>query len=392
MKLFISYASEDIDEAQTLYRDLTDANLNPWIDKNDLVAGTNWSDELTKNIQNSDIFLALISSSSTTKRGEVQREIRIALTEFEKRLDDDIFIIPIRLDDSEAPEKLKKYQWLDFHGSGFLRKLLISVKTSANKLGKHIDVDNFISDKILVDIESANEVLKENGRNILDVEGYYPIITSGFDPGSLNEINTIIASHVKELVIDYRSKSLDDAEFRNTDLSEFEELEYENYLNIEYNICHISDSLISISFISSFYNVGAAHPNSFWSSINFFTSPVSSIEFNDIFDVDDNPEFVDLVLSKIYDDLKGPDENLLDGESFFEFKEGILEPPKFRYHRKDKKMFIDKDGVTILFDPYEVLAYVYGPVIATIDWPNVQKYSNKHSRSWREIKKIFQQI
>ena len=51
--VFISYASEDYDEARRLYEELKNANLDPWLDKESLLPGQDREIEIKKAIKNS---------------------------------------------------------------------------------------------------------------------------------------------------------------------------------------------------------------------------------------------------------------------------------------------------------------------------------------------------
>ncbi|MGE0086834.1 MAG: toll/interleukin-1 receptor domain-containing protein [Desulfococcaceae bacterium] len=64
LKVFISYAREDIDTARRLYADLKMAGIVPWMDKIDLLPGQNWKFHITKAIRESSFFIALLSSKS----------------------------------------------------------------------------------------------------------------------------------------------------------------------------------------------------------------------------------------------------------------------------------------------------------------------------------------
>jgi len=118
VKVFISYAREDIDTARRLYADLKMAGIVPWMDKIDLLPGQNWKFHITKAVRESSYFIALLSSKSLSKRGFVQKELQFALDILEEFSDDDVFFIPARLDDCEpADEKLKYLQWADLFPS-----------------------------------------------------------------------------------------------------------------------------------------------------------------------------------------------------------------------------------------------------------------------------------
>jgi hypothetical protein len=99
--VFICYADEDIDKAKRLYKDLKNANLNPWLDKESLRAGEKRRIAIEHAIKKSRYFIPLLSSNSIQKRGFVQRELKEGLDVLKEFPESDIFIIPARLDDCE---------------------------------------------------------------------------------------------------------------------------------------------------------------------------------------------------------------------------------------------------------------------------------------------------
>lgn len=101
--VFISYAKEDKGVAVNLYSDLQQAGVKPWLDSEDLVSGQNWDAAITKAISESRYFIALLSSRSVGKKGYVQKEIRHALNIATEYPEDQIYIIPVRIDDCESP-------------------------------------------------------------------------------------------------------------------------------------------------------------------------------------------------------------------------------------------------------------------------------------------------
>ena len=54
--IFISYASEDIEAVRRLKTALDAAGLAVWFDKDHLMAGSDWEDEIERNIQRSGTF------------------------------------------------------------------------------------------------------------------------------------------------------------------------------------------------------------------------------------------------------------------------------------------------------------------------------------------------
>jgi cold shock CspA family protein len=117
-RVFISYAKEDKQSAERLYRDLLQAGVKPWIDCVDLVAGQPWESTIRKAIYASDYFVALLSNRSVNKRGFVQKEIRHALEIAKEYPESKIYILVLRLDDCEPPfEDLRRLHWTDLFTS-----------------------------------------------------------------------------------------------------------------------------------------------------------------------------------------------------------------------------------------------------------------------------------
>ena len=112
--VFISYAREDSYAAKRLWKDLKDAGLNPWLDKESLLPGQQWELEIRKAIKNSAYFLAVLSSNSVDKRGYLQKELKFGLEVLDEVPESQIFVIPARLNECDMPyEKLRKYHYVD---------------------------------------------------------------------------------------------------------------------------------------------------------------------------------------------------------------------------------------------------------------------------------------
>jgi hypothetical protein len=111
-QIFLSYAREDGEEVETLYQKLSDAGFKPWMDQKDILPGEKWELAIHKAIRRSDFCLVCLSANSIDKRGWIQREIRLALDIWDEMLDSDIYLIPVRLEDCEVPERLRKFQWV----------------------------------------------------------------------------------------------------------------------------------------------------------------------------------------------------------------------------------------------------------------------------------------
>jgi len=121
-QIFLSYARPDEEKVKNLYRKLSDAGFKPWMDTKDILPGEIWQSCIQKAIRCSDFFLACLSSDSVSKRGFLQKEIKGALDIWQEKLDSDIYLIPVRLEDCEVPESLRKFQWVNlFEEDGWTR-------------------------------------------------------------------------------------------------------------------------------------------------------------------------------------------------------------------------------------------------------------------------------
>jgi len=114
--VFISYAREDYETENRLYKDLARFGVKPWLDQKDMLPGENWKVTISNEIKRASYFLALISSNSVNKRGYVQKELKIALDILDEYPEADIFIIPVVLNRCEINhQKLKDLNWVDLY-------------------------------------------------------------------------------------------------------------------------------------------------------------------------------------------------------------------------------------------------------------------------------------
>ncbi|HEX2224562.1 MAG TPA: toll/interleukin-1 receptor domain-containing protein [Thermoanaerobaculia bacterium] len=125
--VFISYAHEDRRRALRLYRGLKQLGVQPWIDTEEILAGEDWRLAVSRGIRNSRFFMPLISERSVSKYGYVQKEIREALEVWDEKPENEIYVIPVRLDRSiPAHPRLQRPNWINLylgHDEG-LRRIL----------------------------------------------------------------------------------------------------------------------------------------------------------------------------------------------------------------------------------------------------------------------------
>lgn len=114
IRVFLAYAEEDRAQVKKLYTELQKAGFEPWMDQEKLVPGQNWPRAIERAIELSDFFLGCFSRRSTVKRGHFQCELRYALDLASRVPLEDIFLVPLRLDECDIPRQIaRKTQYVD---------------------------------------------------------------------------------------------------------------------------------------------------------------------------------------------------------------------------------------------------------------------------------------
>jgi hypothetical protein len=105
---------EDARQAEQLFEALAQRGFDPWLDRRKLLPGQNWPRAIEDAIATSDFFMACYSCYSVGKKGEFQAEVRYALDCARRIPMDEIFFIPVRLDDCRVPARIRReWQYID---------------------------------------------------------------------------------------------------------------------------------------------------------------------------------------------------------------------------------------------------------------------------------------
>jgi hypothetical protein len=113
-RVFIAYVEEDLCAAKKLYDAFEARGFRPWLDKRKLLPGQNWPRAIENAIHTSDFFVACFSRRSTTKRGSFHSELRYALACAARVPLDEIFFIPVRLEECIVPVRIsRRIQYVD---------------------------------------------------------------------------------------------------------------------------------------------------------------------------------------------------------------------------------------------------------------------------------------
>lgn len=134
LQVFLCHSSSDKPMVEKFYSLFINDRVDAWLDKKNLIPGQDWKLEIQRAVKNSDVVVVFLSSSSITKEGFVQKEIRIALDTADEKPDGTIFIIPARLEDCEVPDRLAKFQWVDLFEKDGYERLFKALQIRADSL------------------------------------------------------------------------------------------------------------------------------------------------------------------------------------------------------------------------------------------------------------------
>lgn len=138
---FISYSKINKIAARDFAEKLkSEGWIDPWFDEEDILPGQLWEETVTIGVRNSHAVIILLSKAAVTSEGFFQREIKLALDTAAEKPEGTIFIIPIRLNECDVPDMLRKYQYIDYFGGEEQKErmytsLITALKVRAENLG-----------------------------------------------------------------------------------------------------------------------------------------------------------------------------------------------------------------------------------------------------------------
>ncbi len=108
---FISYSRQDKDFALELARELKSAGYLVWLDQLDIPAGARWDDEVERALQESEIFLIILTPASVSSEN-VKDEVGYAIDNGKR-------VLPVLLKECTVPLRLRRFQYVDFTKTEF---------------------------------------------------------------------------------------------------------------------------------------------------------------------------------------------------------------------------------------------------------------------------------
>ena len=141
-RVFLAYVDEDTERVRRLHDALAEKRFDPWFDKTKLLPGQNWPRAIETAIQTSDFFIGCFSTRASIKRGAFQSELRYALECARQTPLDEIFFIPVRLEECAVPARVSHHlQYVDLFpdwDSGVRRLLAVLSAEARRRNGRQL--------------------------------------------------------------------------------------------------------------------------------------------------------------------------------------------------------------------------------------------------------------
>jgi len=201
----------------------------------------------------------------------------------------------------------------------------------------------------------TKQIKESNKKLVYEIAAQYPEITG---PGNANfdKFNQVVRASVTKKVAGFKKEMAPE---------EGEEERPENSmgsdLTIGYDFDLAQDDLISLTFSVSSYYQGAAHPNSYSETINYDLKNGKVLKLADLFKP--GAKYLPAISAYCIDDLKKQSKDkdgMLDDESI---KSGAA-PTAKNY----ENWTINKKGIGIDFDAYQVGSYAAGPQYVVVPY------------------------
>jgi len=185
LRIFLCHSSGDKLEVRNLYQRLSSEGFDPWLDEEKLLPGQEWKLEIPKAVRTSHIVIICLSSNAINKAGYVQKEIKDALDVAEEQPEGTIFIIPLKLEECNVPERLGRWHWVNYYEENGYERLMSSLRMRAETIssGRDSELNLIQGYEEVTNIEDS-----ETSTNLKDME--FVLIQPGeFDMGSpTNEV------------------------------------------------------------------------------------------------------------------------------------------------------------------------------------------------------------
>jgi hypothetical protein len=140
LRVFLAHSSTDKLVVRHLYQRLQNEGFLPWLDEENLLPGQAWGLEIQKAIRAADVVLICLSKASLTRTRYIQKELKYALDLAEEQPEGAIFMIPVKLEECEVPERLNRWHWVNLYEEQGFERLIRALHSRASTLQGNVDI------------------------------------------------------------------------------------------------------------------------------------------------------------------------------------------------------------------------------------------------------------
>ncbi|MBR0036550.1 MAG: DUF3298 domain-containing protein [Bacteroidales bacterium] len=198
--------------------------------------------------------------------------------------------------------------------------------------------------------------------------GITPALTEGEMPFGQDECDVPqMMRKLVDLLNDNYHKELSEFVSNYDDINETSWLNYE--ANYEGTIVAKVNQFLSYQIIAYFYT-GGAHGSTICNYRVFDTAQNSVVQLGDIVSENTRPYIAELMANKPSPDFDGKSLAQMKKEGYF-FEDAVLDLPD--------NFFITEDGITFVFQQYEIAPYAMGIISVDLTWEELQPLLPKES-------------
>ena len=184
----------------------------------------------------------------------------------------------------------------------------------------------------------------------------YPQLRGEKQHAGLDRFNEMVAGMIRTTSEGFREMVLESQE----EFEQGEAGEFGSYIESEYQATLATPELVSVRIVIAEYHAGAAHPNSYSSTLTYDLAKGKQVELSDLFRPRSNYlEYLsNLTRNRLVQTIEG-------AEEIMDMIKGGTEPVVENFER----FTLGRDSLHIYFDPYQVGPYAIGPQEVGIPYP-----------------------
>jgi hypothetical protein len=122
--IFMIHAHSDRETVHKLYGRLVSDRLYVWLDAERLQPGQDWQNEIRDALLKCNVVIVCLTRNFDKQHGYRHEELKLALEKANFLPNDEVFIIPARLEQCDMPESLKHLHRVDLFKAGGYKKLV----------------------------------------------------------------------------------------------------------------------------------------------------------------------------------------------------------------------------------------------------------------------------